>query len=118
MLSKKYDIQAESILGQPVVITINFSGQRERVIFAYVTGFNRSAADDGTQRLTRYHLQAHCWLWFLTRSSDCRIFQKKRVVDILKEVLKEPQYQGFSIRDETISSEVVWDYAVQYRETL
>ena len=117
LLSKKYDIQAESILGQPVVITINFSGQRERVIFAYVTGFNRSASDDGTQRLTRYHLQAHCWLWFLTRSSDCRIFQKKRVVDILKEVLKEPQYQGFSIRDETISSEVVWDYAVQYRET-
>ncbi|MBP8111166.1 MAG: hypothetical protein KAY00_02360, partial [Agitococcus sp.] len=68
VLSKK-EIQATSVLGKPVVVKINFAGQPERVIHAYITAFNRSAFD-GTDDLTRYHLEAHCWLWFLTRSSD------------------------------------------------
>ena len=115
VLSKK-EIQATSVLGKPVVVKINFAGQPERVIHAYITAFNRSAADVNNTS-NRYHLEAHCWLWFLTRSSDCRIFQNKRVVDIFKDILTEPQYKGFSLRDEAKSSNVHWDYAVQYRET-
>ena len=117
LLSDRHDLQAEDLLGQPVVVTIGFAGQRKRVIHAYVSGFDRSAESGGVRRWTRYHLQAHCWLWFLTRASDCRIFQHKKVTDIVAAILKEPQYQGFALRDDTESSHRLWEYAVQYRET-
>lgn len=115
VLSPK-EIQAKSVLGKPILIKINLSGQPERLIHAYITAFRRSASD-GTHTSVRYHLEAYCWLWFLTRSSDCRVFQKKRVIDIFKEIINEPQYQGFLIEDKTKSSNTMWEYAVQYRET-
>jgi type VI secretion system secreted protein VgrG len=63
-----------------------------------------------------YHATVHPWLWFLTRSADCRIFQNKTVPDIIKEVLKE---QGFTDIKDALGGVQYrsWEYCVQYRET-
>ena len=55
------------------------------------------------------------WLWFLTRTSDCRIFQEKTVPDIIKEIFRD---HGFTDFEERLSGSYrTWVYCVQYRET-
>ena len=41
----------------------------------------------------RYRATLVPWLWFLTRTSDCRIFQNMTVPDIIKQVFRD---QGFT----------------------
>ncbi|WP_038825311.1 type VI secretion system tip protein VgrG, partial [Pseudomonas aeruginosa] len=55
------------------------------------------------------------WLWLLTRTSDCRIFQNQKVPDIIKQVFRD---LGFSDFEDALSrSYREWEYCVQYRET-
>ncbi len=65
------------------------------------------------------HFVAECrpWLWFLTRTSDNRIFQEKTVVEIITEVLSD---QGFSADLDSGALSGNYPkrtYCVQYRET-
>ncbi|MFK7943557.1 MAG: type VI secretion system Vgr family protein [Paracoccaceae bacterium] len=55
------------------------------------------------------------WLWFLTKTSDCRIFQDKSVIEILKDVFKGHGFSDF--KDKTKQSYAKRDYCVQYRES-
>jgi type VI secretion system secreted protein VgrG len=73
----------------------------------------------GMTPLRKYHRQRvvlRPWLWFLTLSSDCRIFQDRTVPEILKSVFEE---YGFSSQVEyTLTHDhPKRDYCVQYRET-
>ena len=62
-----------------------------------------------------YRAELSPWLWFLTRTADCRIFQNKKVPDIIKEIFRE---QGFTdFKDALGGSYREWEYCVQYRET-
>ena len=54
------------------------------------------------------------WLWHATRRSDFKIFQFKKVPDIIQEVLGP---YGFSIENKLTGSYRTWDYIVQYGET-
>ena len=35
------------------------------------------------------------WLWFLTRTSDCRIYQQMKVPDIVKEIFRDHSFTDF-----------------------
>ncbi|MCX6637162.1 MAG: type VI secretion system tip protein VgrG, partial [Acidobacteria bacterium] len=66
-------------------------------------------------RLTNYKALVVPWLWLLTRTSDCRIFQEMTVPDIIKKVFRD---HGFTDFDDRLSgSHRSWEYCVQYRET-
>lgn len=58
----------------------------------------------------------HPWIWFLTRRTDLRIFQNKKVVDIIKEVIEEHGHSG-DIEDTLSNDYEPREYCVQYRET-
>jgi len=66
-------------------------------------------------RYARYSAKVVPWLWFLTRASDCRIFQQKSVPDIIKSVFREHGTSDFE--DSTSASYSPRDYCVQYMET-
>jgi type VI secretion system secreted protein VgrG len=55
------------------------------------------------------------WLWFLTLSQDCRIFQHKNVLDIVAEVFGEYPTSDYEVR--CIESYAAREYCVQYRES-
>src|SRR5262249_51974339 len=64
------------------------------------------------------------WLWLLTRTSDCKIFQQSMeeppdemtVPGIIKKVFKDCGFEDF--RDGGLSPGYrKWDFCVQYRET-
>jgi type VI secretion system secreted protein VgrG len=56
------------------------------------------------------------WLWYLTRRTDLRIFQNKKVIDIIKEVMGEYGFSG-DLDDQLSGAYEEREYCVQYRET-
>jgi type VI secretion system secreted protein VgrG len=62
-----------------------------------------------------YRLVLRPWVWLLSRAQNCRIFQDKTAVDIIKEVFRE---RGFSDFDERLTGTYeARPYVVQYRES-
>ena len=55
------------------------------------------------------------WLWFLTRTADCRIFQNKSVPDIIEQIFKDLGFSDFKMKLQ--GSYEPREYCVQYRET-
>ena len=53
-------------------------------------------------------------LWLASRRSDCKIFQFKKVPDIITEVLAR---YGYPITKKLTKTYRQWDYCVQYQET-
>lgn len=64
-----------------------------------------------------YRLTLRPWLWLLTRTTDYRIFQDKKVPAIIKEVFKDRGFTDFESKIENEDSFPTLEYCVQYRET-
>ncbi len=111
-LASTQDIDFEQLLGQNISIRLDFIHRGQRYFNGFVTSLSQ-APNEG--RFTRYHATVHPWLWFLTRTSDCRIFQNKTVPDIIKQVCRDKGFTDFE--DRLSESYRSWDYCVQYRET-
>ncbi|MCW6506729.1 type VI secretion system Vgr family protein [Lichenifustis flavocetrariae] len=62
-----------------------------------------------------YRLVLRPWFWLLSRTTDCRIFEKKTVLEIIKQVFSDRGFNDF--RDNTTQSYPQIEYCVQYRET-
>jgi type VI secretion system secreted protein VgrG len=112
LLSPKKDINLDEILGKNVTVKLALADDSTRYFNGYVTRF----AQSGTYgRYNRYYAVVHSWLWFLTRTADCRIFQDMTVPDIVKKVFADHSTADFAF--ELTGSYRKWNYCVQYRET-
>ena len=112
LLSVKADIPLDEILGKIVTVKLELPKNGVRYFNGYVTRFS---AGGKLGRYNRYFAQVRPWLWFLSRTADCRIFQDKTVPDILKEVFAD--HSTADVVFELTSSYRKWTYCVQYRET-
>jgi type VI secretion system secreted protein VgrG len=84
----------------------------KRFFHGYVSSFSQTGM---VGNFFQYQAVLRPWLWFLTRTADCRIFQNMTVPDILKKVFRD---HGFTDFDESLSGSYrTWEYCVQYRET-
>jgi len=110
VLSDKRDVNPSDLLGLNVTVKLEVADAAPRYWDGYVVRF-ALAGKQG--RYYRYVLSARPWLWFLTRQSDCRIFQAKKVPDILKDVFSKYTSATFTLS----GSYRTRDYCVQYRET-
>ncbi len=112
LLSENASISFDQIVGQRVSISITQVGGDKRYINGFVSRFSQSGSDT---RFTHYHAEVVPWLWFLTRSAACRIFQNMTVPDIITKVFTD---LGFSDSKKSLQGTYQqWDYCVQYRET-
>jgi len=105
-------IAFQDILGQRVAITIALPGHRERYFSGFVNHFAQSARDP---RFTYYQMEVVPWLWFLSRTADCRIFQNKTIPDIITKVFADLGFTDF--RSALQGTYEPREYCVQYRET-
>src|SRR3954470_22984396 len=64
-----------------------------------------------------YRIVLRPWLWLLSRTTDCRIFQDKKAPDIIKEVFDERGFTDYEFRLTEEGSCPKLEYCVQYRET-
>ena len=106
-------ISFEDIVGQNVTITIHLPDGTPRYINGYVSKFTQGATDE--RLFTHYHAQVVPWLWFLTRQSDCRIFQNMKPPDIISQVLNLSKVNDFRLSLQ--GDYPTLEYCVQYRET-
>lgn len=112
LLSREPDIAFDDILGQNVTVRLALADDQKRYFNGFVSRFSQEGFLD---EFHVYSATVHPWLWFLTRTADCRIFQEETVPDILKKVFKD---HGFSDYEESLSGNYrKWEYCVQYRET-
>jgi type VI secretion system secreted protein VgrG len=112
LLSLKGDIDVDKVLGKNVTVKVALPDDETRYFNGYVTRFSQG----GTYgRYHRYSAIVRPWLWFLTRTSDCRIFQEMTVPDIVKEVFADHGMADFKF--ELTGKFRKWTYCVQYRET-
>jgi type VI secretion system secreted protein VgrG len=114
MLSENPNIGFTDIVGQRVTITIHLAASgKKRYINGFVSRFVQTGKDN---RFTHYHAEVVPWLWFLTRNADCRMFQQKTPVEIVKKVFSDLGFSG-QFKDKTQGSYETREYCVQYRET-
>jgi len=113
LLSTDWSIKFDDIVGKNVTIRLETStGEGTRYFNGFINRFRQESID---AEICSYSATMVPWLWFLTRVSDCRIFQEKAVPEIIKQVLQD---YGFSdIKLSLTRSYRTWDYCVQYRET-
>lgn len=112
LLSEDRAIDPDALLGQNVTVGLALPDGGWRYFNGYVARFGQGEDLAG---FAFYRAVLQSWMWFLTRASNCRIFQNKSVPEIVKEVFRD---QGFADFDDTLSgSYAARDYCVQYRET-
>jgi type VI secretion system secreted protein VgrG len=112
LLSENIAIKHEQLLGQRMTVRYELPGGGTRYFDGFVGQFSCLG---GEGRYARYRARVDSWLWYLTRSSDCRVFQNKAVPQIVKEVFGK--YPIAEFQDRLTANYRVWDYCVQYRET-
>lgn len=112
LLSTDPEIKFEEIIGQKVTIRVILRHDTERYFNGVINRFMQMGSDVG---LANYRATMVPALWFLTRTADCRIFQNKKVPDIIQEILKE---NGLTdVKTVLKGTYEPRDYCVQYRET-
>ncbi len=62
-----------------------------------------------------YSVQLRPWLWFLTQTTGCRIFQNLNSVDIIKKIFQDRGFADYSVEVSRTPDPRV--YCVQYNET-
>ena len=112
LLSERGDIDANKILGQKVTVKLTLRDGSARCFNGYVTRFQHSGT---VGRRHSYHASVRPWLWFLTRTADCRIFQDKTVPEIIQQVFAD--HKVADVRDALTATYRKHNYCVQYRET-
>ena len=111
--STDINIQFDKIIGTNSTIRLEMADRRTRFFNGFVNRF--TLTDVEGPHLARYRATLVPWLWLLTRTSDCRIFQNKSVPDIIKEVFRDHGFNDF--KDKLTGNYLQWEYCVQYRET-
>jgi type VI secretion system secreted protein VgrG len=111
-LSDSPDLDPYSLLGKQLTVSIELPRGGRRHFNSHVTAFRQIGF---TKHYTRYEIVAHPWLWFLSRARDCRIFQKKKIPEIIKEVFGKYPIAQYEMRLSADYTEQ--EYCVQYRES-
>jgi type VI secretion system secreted protein VgrG len=112
MISTNSAIDYSKIIGKKVTITVVLSAGQKRYINGYVSSFSQTHTDD---RFTHYEADIVPWLWFLSRTADCRIFQNKTAPEIVKQIFQDLGFRDF--KDSLQGDYQPLVYCVQYRES-
>lgn len=111
-LSEQSKIDFDKAIGNNCSLTFKSYADPDRVFNGVLVEAQGLGAQAG---LYLYRLTLRPWLWLLSRTSDCRIFENQTAPDIIKKVFSD---RGFSdYRVATTGSFPQLEYCVQYRET-
>ncbi len=113
MSSDNQDIAAKDIVGKNVTWQVQVKDAKPRSFNGFVSQFVGGGV---TIRHTRsYSATLVPWLWFLTRTANCKIFQKKSVPDIVTSIFDDLGFSDYAL--ELKGAHPKRDFCVQYRET-
>ena len=96
LLSDDPGIDGKGLLNKPVHIEMDVPGGSSK---RYISGRVKRFAQLGRhENLTSYRAEIVPVLWYLTLRQDCRIFQAKSALDVIKQILKDNGIDKVDVR--------------------
>jgi len=110
-LSEEPDLDFDGAIGQQCTLTAKLFGKQREF-----SGILAEAQWVGSrQTYASYQIVLRPWLWLLSHTTNCRIFQNKKAPDIIKEVFKLYDFAKYELK---LTEECpTLEYCVQYRES-
>src|SRR6266566_3751202 len=108
----KRPMRIDTVLGEDVLLLEAFAGGAKRVLHGLVSRFVQLGRAD---ELASYRAEFVPWLWFLSLSNDCKIFQNLSVLEIVEQVFKAQGFSDFQMK--CTKSYAKREFCVQYRES-
>lgn len=112
MLSEDKALDFDSIVGKNLCLTMQFGKEDKRYLNGVVTRFVQAGGDT---RFTQYYAELRPWLWELSLSRNCKIFQNMKVPDIIKKIFSDASFTDF--KDALKGTYTEREYCVQYEES-
>lgn len=114
LLSEMSSVDPAEIVGKDVAIMVNGDDGPQRTFHGFVRRFASGGLADGGG-FRRYEAVLVPWMWFLTKRSNCRIFQEKSVVEVIEAVFEDAGFADYVVS--TSGTYPPLEYCVQYRES-
>jgi len=112
MVSEDKSLDFGAIVGKGATVTLSLNDGTKHYFNGVVTRF---VQEDSNERFATYHAELRPWLWQLTLSANCAIFQNKSTPDIIKGLFTELGFTDF--KDSLTKTYDAREYCVQYNET-
>ncbi len=113
-LSLDAGIDLHQLLGQRFNVRIRHNLHDDTV--RHIDGLaSQARVLDQLGRYTRYEIELRPWLWFLSLTRDCRIFQDQTVPEILQTVFADHAVSRFEVK--LTHSYTKRPHTVQYRQS-
>ena len=113
LTSQDKNIDFSQVVGEGATVKMLLGPGEYRYINGIVSRMTQGATDADDN--TTYFVELRPWLWKLTKTADCKIFQTKTVVEILTGVFDDLGFTDY--KNSTTGTYTARDYSVQYRET-
>jgi len=107
------EINFDDVIGKEALLTI-LGDEADRYFHGIVNKFIQTGS---RERFNLYQARMVPSLWMLSLEQDCRIFQKKSVTDIVKQVLQDAGITSDRFDFRLQGQYDPKEYCVQYRET-
>jgi len=112
-LVSEEEINFDEVVGKEALLTL-LGEENDR----YLHGILRQFIQNGSKgRFYFYEAEVIPSLWLLSLEQDCRIFQNKKVEDIIRQVLQDGGITGDRFNFRLQGKYPEREYCVQYRET-
>lgn len=112
MVSEDKEVDFQAIVGKPATVALTMADGTKRYINGIV---GRFIQEDSNVRLTKYFAELHPWLWLLTKTADCRIYQNKTTAQIVEDVFTELGFTDY--RNDLKATYQAREYCVQWNES-
>jgi type VI secretion system secreted protein VgrG len=114
LISPRQDIDPDEILGKSMTVRLSPGPGEPRYFNGLVTRF--VAGPMVHREYRQYEAELSPWLWFLDRTSDCRIFENKKAPEIIEQIFRDNGFSNFDLSG-VKGQYPKREYCVQYRET-
>jgi len=112
-VSTRRAVDPNELLYKPVAVTVRRKDGTDRMFHGIVRRMDAVGLEQRSR--WQYRLEVVPRLWFLSQTADCRIFQQKTAVQILRELFSEHRVEPVEFR--IFGSSPVRPYTTQYNET-
>ncbi len=102
------------VLGSSVTVTLTAADRSKRYLNGILSRIGYAGMTGGA---FRYHIELRPWLWLLTRTHDCKIFQNQSAWAIVTSVFRDAGFTDFEDKRQNQAGDTTLEYCVQYRES-
>jgi type VI secretion system secreted protein VgrG len=114
MISERPEIKAREIVGKNITIELLLSDGNTRHFNGFVSAFGTGQLR--MQGFRQYQAEVVPWIWFLKRTTDCRVYQNKTVKQIIEDVCQDHGFSDFDL-SRLQGEHPKREYCVQYGES-